>query len=265
MKFRYYFPLIILVFFASAINAQEKVNQVNAQGKKHGRWVKFWPETNSRAFEGNYENGIPVGEFVGWYETGEVHTIQKYFDKGKVKRAKMYHPNGYIMAKGKYINELRDSVWLFYDVRGRLQAMENYKDGVKDGTAETYFTNDVMISEYEVGHIPGRLSHQATYVKGVLHGPYKEFFPSGPKKLEGTYVDGNFDGRVTRYYLGGVKESEVFYKHAVLNGYSTFYNEDGTVKSKIFYLNGKILEGEKLEKHLEKIRQEKAQQQNKGK
>jgi hypothetical protein len=50
-----------------------------------------------------------------------------------------------------------------------------------------------------------------------------------------------------------------------LNGYSTFYNEDGTVKSKIFYLNGKILEGEKLEKHLEKIRQEKAQQQNKGK
>lgn len=125
MRAKAFILIALTMLFAVSSQAQEeKVNQKDAQGRMHGKWVKTWPKSNSIQLEGQYKNGVPYGEFKGYYYTGELATVQVYSADGKTKWVKMYHENGYIMGKGKYVNELRDSVWQFFDTRGRLNSME---------------------------------------------------------------------------------------------------------------------------------------------
>jgi len=248
---------LLLMLVTIAGHAQEeKVNQKDAQGRMHGKWVKMWPKSNSPQLVGQYKNGVPYGEFKGYYFTGELATLQVYSDNGKVKRVKMYHENGYIMAKGKYVSEQRDSVWQFFETRGRLNSMETYVKGKKHGPSETYYTSDLTMPNGAIQYVPNLPSHQFNYKNGLLDGPFKELYTTGKPKVEGTYKDGNLEGKVTRYTMGGMKEVELHYKHAVLNGWSLYYNDLGQVETKVYYLNGKKLEGKALEAHLEKLKQE---------
>jgi antitoxin component YwqK of YwqJK toxin-antitoxin module len=249
-----------MMFLAPLVGSaqQEKLNQVDAQGKKHGKWVKAWPGKNIKQLEGTFNHGVPTGEFKAWYETGEVHMISMYAPDGKTKRTKIYHPNGYLMAKGKYVNELRDSVWLFYNEIGRVQSKENYVAGKLEGELEIYYTAAVQLPNGEMDYVPGIPSHIYTYKNGLRNGVYKELFTNGKLKAEGTYKDGNLDGKQVRYRADGSKESVVYYKHAVKNGQAEFYNPYGEVIKRVYYLNDKVLEGAKLEQHLQKIKEEKA-------
>ena len=46
-----------------------------------------------------------------------------------------------------------------------------------------------------VAHRPdGRLLLEITYVRGVAHGPYRDFWPDGRVASEGQYADGLQDG-----------------------------------------------------------------------
>ena len=59
-------------------------------------------------------------------------------------------------------------------------------DTIPDGVMTTYRDDGSRLAE-------------ATYVRGVLHGPYRDFWSSGGVSLEGQYRDGLEDGE-WRYY-----------------------------------------------------------------
>lgn len=248
--------IVLLWMLVSASLMAQDVNQTDVQGRKHGKWVKTWPGSKMKQLEGQFEHGVPVGEFKSWYETGEFHALIRYSQNGKVQHVKSYHHNGYIKMKAKYLNEDRDSTWLYFDTRGRVLSKETYKNGKLNGEMEVYYTSEVTLPNGMVEYVPGIPSHRYQYRDGLRHGPYKELFTTGVTKEEGNYVDGNLDGKITRYSMGGAKEAMIHYKYAVKNGWALYYDELGNVKTKVFYHNGKVLEGEALEKQLEKNKQE---------
>ncbi|MDX1799092.1 MAG: hypothetical protein R3255_10620 [Candidatus Lokiarchaeia archaeon] len=241
---------ILILLLSFSFYSQEKINQTDSKGKKQGVWIKNYEGTNKKRYKGEFKDDIPVGKFYYYYDTGEIAAVSVFEEEGKVTYTRTYYTNGNLMATGKYINQVKDSVWWFFTEDKKMLSRENYKLGKLEGERYVYFPTDPETEKSIIREI-------TTYKNGLKNGQWKQYYKNGKVEAEGVYKDGNFDGFVKWYYENGVLQTQGFYRHAVKNGYWKSFESDGTLKSKVYYLNGKELKGEALEKHLEKIRQEK--------
>src|SRR5262245_25409596 len=109
---------LLLFFFSITLNAQTDSNTTYAKGLTQGYWVKLNPETGRPAYKGTFKDDKPVGKFMYYYaEVDTMHSIMDFRKGGKVGYATMYYITGVIQAKGKYVEEKKDSTWMIYDVK----------------------------------------------------------------------------------------------------------------------------------------------------
>jgi len=92
-----------------------------------------------------------------------------------------------------------------YYESGKLQKIENYNDGVKNGEEKGFYES-------------GAVSYKVNYVDGLIQGEAIGFFENGKIYYRVNYVD-------------GLQEGEMI-----------FYHENGEIKEKVFYKNGKEIE-----------------------
>ena len=91
------------------------------------------------SYEGNFVDGIPVGEFKYYYPNGKIKAVSMMSENGKFSRAKMYHRNGRLMAEGKFVEQKKDSIWNYYsEYDGILLSTEIYKDQLKSGVWKNF-------------------------------------------------------------------------------------------------------------------------------
>lgn len=84
-------------------------------------------------FTGFFRFGERHGEWMAFYENG-IKWSDCFYDKGKKHGATMvYHPNGKLYYSGWYKNDLRDSLWLFYDTLGKEIDRHAFRSGVETG------------------------------------------------------------------------------------------------------------------------------------
>lgn len=77
-------------------------------GQRHGQWMAF------------YENGLK------WSEC--------FYDKGKKHGSSMvYHENGKLYYSGWFKNDLRDSLWFYYDTLGKEVDRRAYRNDLETG------------------------------------------------------------------------------------------------------------------------------------
>lgn len=77
-------------------------------GERHGQWMAF------------YDNGIK------WSEC--------FYDKGKRHGSSMvYFPDGKLQYSGWFKNDLKDSLWIFYDKAGKEIDKHAYRNGEETG------------------------------------------------------------------------------------------------------------------------------------
>ena len=65
MKYTLYFYFIL---FGSSLCAQESINQMDANGKRHGVWKKTFPGSQQLRYEGTFDHGKEVGVFKFYCE-----------------------------------------------------------------------------------------------------------------------------------------------------------------------------------------------------
>ncbi|UKN01406.1 hypothetical protein K6119_16895 [Paracrocinitomix mangrovi] len=231
--------LITTVGFAQ--QPQQKYNQTDAQGRKQGVWKKAYDNTQVFRYVGQFKNDIPVGEFTYYYESGEVQAKIVFSDNGKTTRSKMYHESGYLMALGKYVNEQKDSIWVYFDDKGRISYQETYKNDKLNGQKVYFYApkdGQYPVSRYEY------------YKDGVLDGEFKEFHQNMQIKAKGQYKDGNLHGAIVYYYSNGKIMKTCNYKYAVKHGPWAFYNESGQLVGTKMYWEGKLMEGKQVDEKM---------------
>ncbi len=236
--------IILLITLISSIGFSQ-VNQKDSQGRKQGTWKKPYKSSTAFQYVGQFKDDKPVGKFVYYYESGKTKVIMNFSSGGKIAHAQMYHETGYLMAKGKYIGQEKDSIWIQYDDRGVISYQEEYKLGKLNGQRVIFY--EPVQDKYKV--------KEFTYWRnGVQHGEFKKYHPNGKLAQEGKFLDGNLDGEVKHYHPNGKLSLIERYKFTVKHGYQVVFDKTGKQEGYKLYWEGVELKGEALKKKVAELK-----------
>jgi len=209
-----FISIVILLVFPVHSFSQD-LNQVDDLGRKQGKWLKTFPNGVTK-YEGQFRNDQPYGEFKYYYKDAKLKAVTHFSDDGIIAHTATYHENGNPMAKGKYINQQRDSTWNFYsDMDGSIVMKEDYKNGMLDGKSILFFPGKNQPDEI------------TNYVQDVKEGPYLKYFPDGKIMTKGTYKNDRLEGDFNVYYDNGKTEIKGYYKNGIQIGNWQYFNEKG--------------------------------------
>lgn len=213
-----------MVFFGN-LNAQQ-INNIDANGLKQGAWQKYYESTKALFYEGHFEDDKPVGSFKHYYKNGKLRSITKY--NGDTARAEVFTLNGKNLAKGIFVNQQKDSIWVYYNEYGKLSQKETFYRGNKTGLEETYYPS-------------GQIASQIEYINGIENGSFVLFYSNGILENEGTYLNGQYHENFIYYYDNNIKMYEGVYELGKKNKLWVYYHSDGLIKLFIHYDMGKTI------------------------
>lgn len=219
--------VLLLAFSASSICQTDKqINQTDARGKKQGHWIKRYPD-QSILYEGYFKDDQPTGEFKRYYEDKTLKSVLNFTSNGKEASAVLYHPNGYLASRGKYLNQQKEGKWLFYSaiIKNYLISEEFYTHNLRNGLSVRYFPDSTI-------------AEKVRYVNDVKQGEWTRYYSNGTLLLKSNYVNGNIDGKFEAWYDDGKIEFSGQYKNDARDGLWLIYNPDGTLKYRLEYDNG---------------------------
>ncbi len=221
--------IAITLVLGESLCAQPALNQTDAKNRKQGPWQKVHAETGKVAYRTTFKDDVPIGKTERFYEDGSLQAVVVHAGKQR-DRAKLYHPNGQLMAQGVYVNQLRDSVWLFFDENGKLRNEEVYKAGEKNGPARVYSEN-------------GSVVEKAIYKDNFKHGDWEKYYEDGKPLLKCHVVDGlHYEGKYTEWYPDGTKRIEGTYVDGKKESSWYEFNENGSIHVIYVYRGGKVEE-----------------------
>lgn len=181
--------LFVFVALSHSLLAQEKVNQLDSHGKRHGIWIKYFELNNQLRYTGQFNHGKEVGIFK-YYDINNDKipiVIRTFNTTNDVAEVSFFTIGGVLESKGKMQGKNRIDKWVFYQKDGKtVLAEELYKDGQKDGEARVYYTN-------------GKVTEIAHYLNGKLDGNYKRYSVFNFLYQDLTYKNDELDGLAIYY------------------------------------------------------------------
>lgn len=218
---------ILLLYFClgfSTVLSSQSINQTDENGKKQGIWEKRYDNGKLR-YTGNFVDDKPQGLMKHYYESGELKVEIDHH--GAIAYATIFYPDGKIKAKGKYENEQKDSLWVFYGDDGSKRAEEFYLSGKREGVWKQFYPS-------------GKIAEEKSYTNDVEDGSWKQYFENGQERMMSTYVDGSLEGETKYHDAGGKLLIKGNFYHDVRHGTWTFYNESGEIDKQEEYIKGNL-------------------------
>jgi antitoxin component YwqK of YwqJK toxin-antitoxin module len=250
--------LLISCFSLFTLAQDNNLNQLNDQGQKTGLW-KVYYDNGKLQYESNFENGYPVGKMKRYYPGGILKAEMNFSDEGKIAYAKLYYKTGKPAAEGKYINNVRDSTWIFYSfINGRVALKEDYSQGEKDGLSFRYYDD-------------GKIAEKMMWENGKKNGTWEQFYENGNLRLKGNHRNDLREGSFETYSYNGFPSIKGQYKNGVMDGTWKYFQDEGAISAKVKsdnyesnqkkspgeldfeveYINGKMLPNEEVEKQID--------------
>ncbi len=148
-----------------------------------------------------------------------------------IQQAYFKDAKGRILEQGTVRNGKKHGTWVVYhNDHDFLKSIASYVDGVLNGP---YF---------EFGSY-GQNSLSSNYLNGQLHGQYIKY-KSIRKAEEGNYTNGQLDGIYKKYYDGTeIVQQEISYKNGKQDGEHLFYDQKGVVSMRYSYKDGEKVSG----------------------
>jgi antitoxin component YwqK of YwqJK toxin-antitoxin module len=195
--------ILYLLLTSGTVSAQSKINQFDAEGKRHGVWKKMHRNGNIR-YQGKFEHGKEVGTFKFYAITGEKHpmVIKKFQGYSGIVDVHFFSKKGIVESQGKMEGKKRVGIWTYFFNDGKtVLSTETYKDGLLDGEVKIFYKS-------------GKITEISHYKSGKLHG-----------------------NRI-RYSDTGVVNENLTYKNGIMNGPAVIYDEKGEIFARGSYENG---------------------------
>ncbi|MBC34685.1 MAG: hypothetical protein CL663_01390 [Bacteroidetes bacterium] len=211
--------ILILLPFVTVLscNAQmDKVslNQHDDSGRKHGYWEAYEPNGILK-YKGQFEHGIPVGEFVYYYPNKVIKAKSIFSENGAYCTTELYHPNAKLMARGAYWKQKKDKLWRYYSRHdGVLLSEEEYDKGVKIGTWKNFYAN-------------GQVAEQYSFLNSMIEGERTHYFTNGQIQLKYEYRNGKKHGSFFSYRIDGELETQGQYVNDQKKGLWVTVDEEG--------------------------------------
>jgi antitoxin component YwqK of YwqJK toxin-antitoxin module len=176
---------LFIVLFCSTAQAQNW-NQLDEQGKKHGPWRGFHEKSNFLRYEGEFKNGLEIGEFK-FYEDSKAKRIiatRNFSAETPGKVHTTFYNQKFKVSEGTEMNRKREGEWVYYHNKStKVMMREHYKNGILEGAKTVYFHND-------------KVAEESFYKNGKLHGSYKKFAHNGVLLESSNYEDGLKHGSI---------------------------------------------------------------------
>lgn len=226
MKIKFSIILLLHVLLSSLLVAQsaDTLNQTDENGYRQGAWIKK-DKYGRVVYEGRFFDDVPVGEFRYFFDDGKLRARSRIKNDGQDSWTITYRKNGLVMSEGAYKNQLKDSVWTFYDVYGQKLTTETFDQDVHHGKFVTYYQS-------------GDTTEILFYNKGLKDGPWKQFYKGGQLKTDGNYVRDTLDGPITFYHKNGRMMLVGSYKMGLSHGTWKHFDEQGKVTLTDFFEEG---------------------------
>jgi antitoxin component YwqK of YwqJK toxin-antitoxin module len=192
-------------------------------------------ENGQMSSEGHYKNGMKVGKFKSWSESGnqtadwevldgEEHGfIQCWYDNGIKKREltldrgiengyfKEWDVEGKLKFEGNFLMGKKDRAWKYYEENGTWK-IRNYRNDTLHGETFEYFVDTTSVrfvhGQYEKGKETGLwrwldkdsiLYQTALMSEREFTGEYIEYYKNSKVKSKGTLIKGEYEGDVFYY------------------------------------------------------------------
>ncbi|MCK9452439.1 MAG: hypothetical protein M0Q90_12165 [Bacteroidales bacterium] len=214
------FPALFLLFFCPVLlfaqAENEALNKTNANGQKQGEWKVNYPNGSLR-YQGFFEDGKPVGTFQYYDSTGLLKAVNEFKSNGLIAYHQAYAESGFVIAKGKFVEQQKDSTWLYYSADdSTLISEENYQKGVLHGKSVTYYASEA----------PAEILH---YDRGLLHGAWKKYFANGKLQIAAFYENGQLEGAFVSYHPNGQEYLSGNYHNGQKIGVWRTYDDEGYI------------------------------------
>lgn len=230
MNYRIISLITLAVLLSFAVNAQETtslsdsvaqniVNRLDENGLKQGLWKKNYPNGN-RAYIAHFVDDRLVGDYKRYHTNGQLKAHIIYDSKGEQGTAELYDVDGNLIAEGFYYGEQKDSLWKYYTTNKRLAETSAEFGGRQIERQQTY------------------LVLEESYQRGVKHGKWKHYYPSGVLYEETTFENGVENGVWRQYYPNGQKKEEAKIVNGTRNGTYNAYHPNGNIDRTGQYVNG---------------------------
>jgi antitoxin component YwqK of YwqJK toxin-antitoxin module len=232
---RFLFNISLFFFTLSVSYSQEvKLNQYDKKNKKTGSWIGYHDNSNAKRYTGQFLAGIPKDVFNYYAIEGHLSAIVNFINDS-ISSSEMYFDNGNIMAKGKFINKMKQGKWYTYSRYGDLLNVFNFNVGAMQGKQYLYYPANTETNQV-------KLMEEYNCEKGLKNGKWKQYFKLGTIKSEGFYEMGTKEGVFTYYFLNGSVDTKGLYRNNKKHGPWLYYDGENKNMKKISYNNGKVIE-----------------------
>ena len=219
---------VFLFFISSSISTQD-INQLDANGKRHGIWKKTFEGTNQLRYQGEFSHGKEIGlfKFYKLIKKKSVLTATKQFNKNdNTAEVKFLSSRGKVISEGEMNGKLHVGKWNYYHNNSNvIMTRETYdNEGRLQGKRIVYYDNGLLAEEvnYEEGSIEGVskwyslkgvVLKEFVYKNNELHDLAKYYNGKGEILVEGSYKRGKKTG-IWKYYKEGelVEEKNLTYR-----------------------------------------------------
>ena len=223
---------ILIIFSLLAISGvsisqvDTEINKTDQQGRKQGHWIKKYPNENVM-YDGFFKDDHPVGEFRRYYDNTTIKSVLIYNAAGTEAEATIYHPNGNISSKGKYVNQKKEGKWQFFSAitKDYLISEDQYSGNLKNGTSFKFYPDSTI-------------AEKVIYVNDLKQGEWIQYYPNSAVCLKSNYLNGKINGRFEVWFENGKIEFSGQYKDDARDGLWYIYDKNGTLKYKLEYLAG---------------------------
>lgn len=215
---RFVLSIFVIIVSLSAAIAQDKVNQLDEAGKRHGIWKKFYPNTKQLRYEGQFEHGKEIGVFKFYCkECGNKPTSVKTFSNDSdISEVSYFTIKGKLVSQGKMRGKDRIGEWVYFQKKSdQPMSKETYVNGKLDGMQIIYYPN-------------GNITEEITYVGGVKQGNNNYYSPDGVLLKKLIYHNNKLHGPAAYYDVNGNVTIKGFYKDGKKHGLWQYF-QDGKI------------------------------------
>lgn len=217
--------LILLLFtvcnLSFAQETEEKINQFDENGNRHGLWKGVYEKSKRPRYEGTFIHGKETGVFKYFDDTkaGTVIATRDFSQGDGGAYVTFYDQKGHKVSEG-YVNKDKQNhgEWKYYHQSSpQLMAVEHYNNGKLHGKSLVFYKD-------------GKIASETYYVDGVKEGIYKKYAENGVVLEEIPYKNNQFYGLVTYRYTDGSIYTQGMYEKGLKKGIWRYYENGKLVK-----------------------------------